>query len=340
MNFYKIARPLLFRLNAETAHHLTLSGLRITQKLGITSFLSPNVRQEPVKVMGLSFPNRVGLAAGLDKAGNCIAGFGSMGFGFVEVGTITPRAQDGNPKPRLFRVREHEAIINRMGFNNPGIERALDNIQRSRKGFDGILGINIGKNKSTPNENALDDYLHCFKKAYDHADYIAVNVSSPNTSGLRELQTPKLARDLLSPLMDEKEKLKEGTGKNVPVAIKIDPDMGDDQIKGLSELFSELQIDAVIATNTSVSRKGISGHSLSDEDGGLSGAPINTRSNEVIAKFHAELNDKIPIIGVGGINSKEDAKEKLSAGASLIQVYTGLIYQGPALIKELAKIES
>ena len=339
MNFYKIARPLLFRLDAERAHHLTLSGLRIAQRLGITSFLRPNVRQEPVTVMGLNFPNRVGLAAGLDKSGNCIAGFGSMGFGFVEVGTITPRAQDGNPKPRLFRVREHEAIINRMGFNNPGIESALDNIQKSRKGFDGILGINIGKNKSTPNENALDDYLHCFRKSYDHADYIAVNVSSPNTSGLRELQTPKFARELLSPLMDEKEKLKEDTGKNVPVAVKIDPDMGDDQIKDLSDLFIELQIDAVIATNTTISRKNISDHLLSDEKGGLSGSPLNARSNEVIAKLHTELKDKVPIIGVGGINSKKDAEEKLSAGASLIQVYTGLIYQGPALINQLTKID-
>ena len=187
MNFYKIARPILFRLDAERAHDLTLRGLRIAQRMGITSFLSPGHSKEPVKLMGLNFPNRVGLAAGLDKSGNCVAGFGSMGFGFVEVGTITPVAQEGNPRPRLFRVREHEAIINRMGFNNPGIETALDNIQKSRKGFEGILGINIGKNKKTPNENALDDYLHCFRKSYTHADYIAVNVSSPNTSGLREL---------------------------------------------------------------------------------------------------------------------------------------------------------
>ena len=339
MNFYKIARSLLFRLDAERAHHLTLSGLRMAQRLGIASFMRSNAPQEPVKVMGLSFPNRVGLAAGLDKSDDCIAGFGSMGFGFVEVGTITPLAQDGNPKPRLFRIREHQAIINRMGFNNPGIETALKNIQKSRKGFDGILGINIGKNKITPNENALDDYVHCFRKSYGHADYIAVNISSPNTSGLRELQTPKFARELLSPLMDEKEKLKEETGKNVPVAVKIDPDMGNDQIKDLSDLFNELQIDAVIATNTTVSRMSISDHRLSNEKGGLSGAPLNERSNEVIAELHAELKDKIPIIGVGGINSKKDAEEKLSAGASLIQIYTGLIYQGPSLIKQLVRME-
>ena len=338
MNFYKIARPLLFRLNAERAHHLTLSGLRLAQKLGITSFLRPKSKKDPVKVMGLNFPNRVGLAAGLDKSGNCIAGFGSIGFGFVEVGTITPHAQDGNPKPRLFRLREHEAIINRMGFNNPGIERALNNIQKSRKGFDGVLGINIGKNKNTPNERALDDYLHCFRKAHNCADYIAVNISSPNTSGLRELQTPKFARELLAPLMNEKERLNEDTGKNVPVAVKIDPDMDNDQIKGLSDLFSELQIDAVIATNTTVSRKNISDHQLSDETGGLSGSPLNAKSNEVIAELHAELKSEIPIIGVGGINSKKDAEEKLSAGAALIQVYTGLIYQGPSLIRQLISI--
>ena len=339
MNLYKIARPLLFRLDAERAHHLTLSGLRLAQKLGITSFLRPKSKKDPVKVMGLNFPNRVGLAAGLDKSGNCIAGFGSIGFGFVEVGTITPRAQDGNPKPRLFRVRKHEAIINRMGFNNPGIESALNNIQKSRKGFDGVLGINIGKNKNTPNERALDDYLHCFRKAHNYADYIAVNISSPNTSGLRELQTPKFARELLTPLMNEKERLNEDTGKNVPVAVKIDPDMGDDQIKGLSDLFSELQIDAVIATNTTVSRKNISDHQLSDETGGLSGPPLNAKSNEVIAELRAELKSEIPIIGVGGINSKKDAEEKLSAGAALIQVYTGLIYQGPSLIRQLITIE-
>ena len=338
MNFYKIARPILFRLDAERAHDLTLRGLRIAQKMGITSFLSPGHSKEPVKLMSLNFPNRVGLAAGLDKSGNCVAGFGSMGFGFVEVGTITPVAQEGNPRPRLFRVREHEAIINRMGFNNPGIETALDNIQKSRKGFEGILGINIGKNKKTPNENALDDYLHCFRKSYTHADYIAVNVSSPNTSGLRELQTPKFARELLSPIMDEREKLKEQTGKSVPVAVKIDPDMGTDQIKELSELFIELELDAIIATNTTVSRDSINDHRLSTETGGLSGSPLNEKSNEVIAKLHTELKDKVPIIGVGGINSKEDAQEKLSAGASLVQIYTGLIYQGPSLIKELAEL--
>ncbi len=338
MNFYKIARPILFRLDAERAHDLTLRGLRIAQRMGITSFLSPGHSKEPVKLMGLNFPNRVGLAAGLDKSGNCVAGFGSMGFGFVEVGTITPVAQEGNPRPRLFRVREHEAIINRMGFNNPGIETALDNIQKSRKGFEGILGINIGKNKKTPNENALDDYLHCFRKSYTHADYIAVNVSSPNTSGLRELQTPKFARELLSPIMDEREKLKEQTGKSVPVAVKIDPDMGTDQIKELSELFIELELDAIIATNTTVSRDSINDHRLSTETGGLSGSPLNEKSNEVIAKLHTELKDKVPIIGVGGINSKEDAQEKLSAGASLVQIYTGLIYQGPSLIKELAEL--
>ena len=338
MNFYKIARPILFRLDAERAHDLTLRGLRIAQRLGITSFLSPGHSKEPVKLMGLNFPNRVGLAAGLDKSGNCVAGFGSMGFGFVEVGTITPVAQEGNPRPRLFRVREHEAIINRMGFNNPGIETALHNIQKSRKGFEGILGINIGKNKKTPNENALDDYLHCFRKSYTHADYIAVNVSSPNTSGLRELQTPKFARELLSPIMDEREKLKEETGKSVPVAVKIDPDMGTDQIKELSELFIELELDAIIATNTTVSRDSINDHRLSTETGGLSGSPLNEKSNKVIAKLHTELKDKVPIIGVGGINSKEDAQEKLSAGASLVQIYTGLIYQGPSLIKELAEL--
>ena len=339
MNFYKIARSLLFKLDAEKAHDVSINGLRALQSLGLTPLLEPNLKNNPINIMGLNFPNRIGLAAGLDKSGQCINGFGSMGFGFVEVGTITPKPQSGNPKPRLFRLKEHNAIINRMGFNNPGIENAIDNIIKSSKGYSGIVGVNIGKNKITPNAEALDDYMKGLRSFYNIADYIAVNVSSPNTSGLRELQSPEYARKLISPLMKERDLLSHQYEKIVPIAVKLDPDMQRDQIMALAELFLELKIDAVIATNTTVSRDKVQDHKLSQELGGLSGKPLHSQSNDAIHNFKNSLNDEIPIIGVGGILSKKDAEEKIEAGAKLLQIYTGLIYRGPALIREIAEIE-
>ena len=339
MNFYKIARSLLFKLDAEKAHDVSINGLRALQSLGLTPLLEPNLKNNPINIMGLNFPNRIGLAAGLDKSGQCINGFGSMGFGFVEVGTITPKPQSGNPKPRLFRLKEHNAIINRMGFNNPGIEKAIDNIIKSSKGYGGVVGINIGKNKITPNAQALDDYMKGLRSFYNIADYIAVNVSSPNTSGLRELQSPEYAKKLISPLMKERDLLSHQYEKIVPIAVKLDPDMQRDQIMALAELFLELKIDAVIATNTTVSRDKVQDHKLSQELGGLSGKPLHSQSNDAIHNFKNSLNDEIPIIGVGGILSKKDAEEKIEAGAKLLQIYTGLIYKGPALIRELIEIE-
>ena len=241
MNFYKIARSLLFKLDAEKAHDVSINGLRAMQSLGLTPLLEPNLQNNPINIMGLKFPNRIGLAAGLDKSGQCINGFGAMGFGFVEVGTITPRPQSGNPKPRLFRLKEHNAIINRMGFNNPGIENAIDNIIKSSKGYSGIVGVNIGKNKITPNTEALHDYMKGLRRFYNIADYITVNVSSPNTSGLRELQSPEYARKLISPLMKERAILSHQYEKIVPIAVKLDPDMQRDQIMALAELFLELK---------------------------------------------------------------------------------------------------
>ena len=335
MDFYKITRPILFRLDPERAHGLTMTGLRIMAGLKVESLLSPGISAEPIEVMGIKFPNRIGLAAGLDKSGNCISALGAMGFGSIEVGTITPLAQDGNPKPRLFRIKDRQAIINRMGFNNPGIDKALENIRLSRKGFKGVVGINIGKNKVTENSQAIDDYLKCFRKAYPIADYIAVNISSPNTAGLRDLQNPQTAEDLLSRLKDEQALLQEESGRYVPFAVKIAPDIHCGQIKELCELFNALRIDAVIATNTTISREAIKGLPHATENGGLSGSPIAEKSTEVIAELSEDLDKSIPIIGVGGIDSVTSAKEKIKAGAKLVQVYTGLIYRGPSLVREL-----
>ena len=335
MDFYKITRPILFRLDPERAHNLTMTGLRMITRLKAESLLNPGISTEPIEVMGITFPNRIGLAAGLDKAGNCISALGAMGFGAIEVGTITPRAQDGNPKPRLFRIREREAIINRMGFNNPGIDAALENITLSRKGFEGVVGINIGKNKVTENSRAIDDYLECFRKAYPLADYIAVNISSPNTAGLRDLQDPEAAEQLLRRLKKEQALMHEEHGRYVPFAVKIAPDIQSGQIKGLAELFNALRMDAVIATNTTISREAVDGLPHSSENGGLSGNPLAEKSTEVIAALHRDLDPSIPIIGVGGIDSVESAAAKIAAGAKLVQVYTGLIYRGPALVREL-----
>ena len=343
-DFYKIARKILFRLDAETAHHLTLDGMRWAKRLGLLGVLTGSSRRsDPVgseiEVMGLRFPNRVGLAAGLDKAGMAVDAFGALGFGHVEVGTVTPRPQPGNDKPRLFRLVEHEAIINRMGFNNPGVLALLANLEKSRGGFRGILGINIGKNFDTQNERALDDYLACFIAVYAAADYVAVNLSSPNTKGLRDLQNVETCRELIRVLQSAREELAPAnSGKRTPIAIKIAPDLSDDQIRDLAGVFSEMKIDGVIATNTTIDRSAVAAHPRAVEAGGLSGAPVRQRSTEVIRVLRAALAPEIPIIGVGGILSAEDARKKLDAGAALVQVYTGLVYRGPALVREIAEL--
>lgn len=336
-SLYPIARTCLFRLNAETAHHLSLYALRMAEKTKLLGLLSPEDEfVSPVEVMGLRFPNRVGLAAGLDKEGSVIDGLGRLGFGFVEIGTITPKSQPGNEKPRLFRLIQHEAIINRMGFNNPGIEAGVENVSRS-KSFGGVVGFNIGKNKVTPNENAADDYLICLREAYGVADYIAVNLSSPNTPGLRDLQGAEASARLLETLKKEQAKLEVEHGKKVPLLFKVAPDLDADHIRDLSKVFLDGGLDGLIATNTTLDRHAVEGHPYANQAGGLSGRPVRDKSTEVLRAFSSHLGGKIPIIGVGGISSVEDAREKLDAGASLVQIYTSFIYQGPKLVKELAR---
>ncbi|MCF6313845.1 MAG: quinone-dependent dihydroorotate dehydrogenase [Verrucomicrobiales bacterium] len=339
-DFYKIARKVLFSLKPETAHHLTLSGANFAHRLGLLTLLTGKPpASQPVEVMGLTFPNRIGLAAGMDKSGRAVAAFGALGFGHVEIGTITPRAQPGNPQPRLFRLREHQAIINRMGFNNPGMTAVLANLEKSRQGYSGIVGINLGKNFDTPNENAIDDYLSGFRQAYAAADYIAINLSSPNTKGLRDLQAADTTRGLITALQEQRKKLAAShQGKIVPIAIKIAPDLSDQHIADLAQVFNQTHIDAVIATNTTIDRQAVAGHAHADEAGGLSGRPVTDRSTEVIRQLRQNLTADIPIIGVGGIFSAEDAQNKLDAGATLVQIYTGLIYQGPSLIHDILKL--
>ncbi|MCL4104584.1 UNVERIFIED_CONTAM: hypothetical protein GTU68_004538 [Idotea baltica] len=302
--------------------------MRMAQQLRLLSVLTGLDRQtNPIETMGLNFPNRVGLAAGMDKSGLAVDAFGAIGFGHVEVGTVTPVPQSGNPQPRLFRLVEHQGIINRMGFNNPGVEQMMRNLDHSAKNFEGVLGINIGKNAVTPNENALDDYLTCFRGVYSRADYVTANLSSPNTKGLRDLQT-----------QNERDSLSTTHGKYVPITIKIAPDLEKEAIEGLAGVFSETKIDGVIATNTTISREVVKDHPLGDEAGGLSGAPLTNHSTEVIKILRGALDDSIPIIGAGGIMNGDHAKAKVEAGAGLVQIYSGLVYRGPALVKECAGV--
>jgi len=329
---YGVLRNLLFQLPAEQAHNLTLNGLDVAQKLGMLKALSRRPASCPVNVMGLEFPNPVGLAAGLDKNADHLDALGSLGFGFIEVGTVTPLAQPGNPKPRMFRLPEHQAIINRMGFNNEGLEHLLANVRQRR--YQGVLGINVGKNKNTPNEDSELDYRKGIAAVYGHADYITVNVSSPNTPGLRDLQFGDSLKQLLHAIKDEQLKCQNAQGRYVPVAVKIAPDMEDEGIRFVADALLEAGLDGVIATNTTISRDAVRGHQYEDEAGGLSGAPVRQPSLRVIQGLHAELGGRLPIIGVGGITDGESAVEKIRAGASLVQVYTGFIYRGPALINE------
>ncbi|WP_299201455.1 quinone-dependent dihydroorotate dehydrogenase [uncultured Amphritea sp.] len=332
---YQAARSLLFKLDPETAHDLSLNSLSLMSSVGLNTLLRVKTLSQPVEVMGIQFPNPVGLAAGLDKNGIAIDGMAALGFGFIEVGTVTPRPQPGNPQPRLFRIPEHQAIINRMGFNNQGVDRLLKNIEKSR--FDGVLGINIGKNFDTPVENAIDDYLICMRKVYDKATYITVNVSSPNTPGLRSLQFGDSLNELLAALKTEQARLVQLHGKYVPVAVKIAPDMSEDEFGLVAAALKSYEMDGVIATNTTLSRNGVEDSPVAQEAGGLSGVPVRNAATKAIRILARELDGALPIIGVGGITNGFDAAEKIEAGASLVQVYTGFIYRGPELISESVK---
>ncbi len=329
---YDLARALMFRLDAETSHELALGSMNFAASLGLHKLMGASAQSLPTKVMGIRFPNPVGLAAGLDKNGTAVDGLAAMGFGFVEVGTVTPRPQPGNPKPRLFRIPEHQAIINRMGFNNDGVDQLLKNLDRSS--YQGVLGINIGKNKDTPNEQAHLDYLLCLRKVYSRASYITVNVSSPNTPGLRTLQFGDSLNSLLDALKTEQAKLARVHGRYVPIAVKIAPDMTEEELGLVASSLKTYEMDGVIATNTTLSREGVEDSPVSAEAGGLSGAPVRNRSTATIRALAGHLDGALPIIGVGGITEGFDAAEKIEAGASLVQIYTGFIYRGPALVRD------
>ena len=338
MDIYSLIRPLLFRLDGEQAHDLTLNSLRLANKTGALAFLPRPPQCRPRTVMGLEFANAVGLAAGLDKNGAYIDGLAALGFGFIEVGTVTPRPQPGNPKPRLFRLPQAEAIINRFGFNNLGVDNLVTNVRASRFHQDGgTLGINIGKNFDTPNERATEDYLICLRKVYAHASYVTVNISSPNTKNLRQLQEKEALAHLLAVLKEEQAKLADKHGRYVPLALKIAPDLESEQVREIADLLREYSIDGVIATNTTLSRDAVAGQPHAEEAGGLSGAPVRDKSTVVIRQLAQELQGALPIIGVGGILSGADAIEKIEAGASLVQVYSGLIYRGPQLVRDVCQ---
>lgn len=332
---YSLFRPLLFALEPEAAHEATFAALDAAAKIGVAPIVFPRAPAAPITVMGLTFPNRVGVAAGLDKNAEHIDGLAAMGFGFIECGTVTPRAQPGNPKPRLFRLPQAEALINRLGFNNGGIDRFLANANRAR--YRGVLGLNIGKNFDTSNDRAVDDYLACLRAVYARASYVAVNVSSPNTKGLRELQHEEALSRLVTALKAEQAKLAQEHGKYTPIAIKIAPDLKRAAIQRIARLLAKHRIDAVIATNTTVSRAGVEGLPGADEEGGLSGRPLREPSTAAVRTLAKALDGALPIIGVGGILRGADAKEKIDAGASLVQIYTGLIYRGPDLVAECAR---
>ena len=335
---YKCARNALFQLDPETSHDLSMASLKLMAKTPAGALIRSQVPDAPRKIWGIDFPNPVGLAAGLDKHADYLDGVAAMGFGFVEVGTVTPQPQPGNPKPRLFRLPEHEAIINRFGFNSKGVDHLVEQVQRAN--FNGVLGINIGKNKETPNESAVDDYLACMDKVYAHANYITANISSPNTPGLRALQKADSLIELIKPLKERQAKLADQYGRYVPIAVKIAPDLGDDEINMMAGVFSDTGIDGLICSNTTLDRSAVEGHKHAEEVGGLSGAVLMQHSTEVLRKLRTAVGSEMPIIGVGGINSGDDAAEKIKAGADLVQIYSGFIYQGPSLIKDSVKAVS
>ena len=329
--WYPLARAALFQLDPETAHHVTLDNLARAERCGLLQWW-PRPDDQPVEAFGLTFRNPVGLSAGLDKNGDYIDALAALGFGFLEIGTITPRPQAGNPKPRIFRLPQAGAIINRLGFNNAGVDHLVRNVERMR--YDGVLGINIGKNADTPVERAEDDYLICLEKVYPHADYITVNISSPNTQGLRSLQNEEALTRLLSALKERQTQLSGEHGRYVPLLVKIAPDLSLAEVEGMAAVFRAQEIDGVIATNTTLARDAVAGLRHAGETGGLSGRPVRVSSTRVLHELTAALDGKMPVIGVGGISDAESAAEKIRAGASLVQIYTGFIYEGPGVIRQ------
>ena len=335
---YFVPKSVLFNLDPETAHDLTIGALARLQNTPLACLWAENRVQDPVTLAGVTFPNRVGMAAGLDKNGRVIDGLGAMGFSFVEVGTVTPKAQPGNPKPRMFRLPQARALINRLGFNNEGLDSFLANVKQARfRANGGILGLNIGKNAATPIENAVDDYLIGLAGVYPHADYITVNISSPNTKNLRALQSDEALDDLLGRLQERRQQLIQQHGRTVPMFVKIAPDLDETQVGVIAATLQKNGIDGVIATNTTISREAVKGLQHAEETGGLSGAPVLEASNQVIRQLRAALGPRYPIIGVGGVMSAADARAKRDAGADLVQIYTGLIYEGPQLVRDCAE---
>ena len=331
---YGLIRKALFLTDPETAHGLALESLRLGYGVGATGLLFGE-QSQPVTVMGLEFPNPVGMAAGMDKNGDYIDALGSLGFGFVEIGTVTPRPQAGNPKPRVFRLEKATGMINRLGFNNKGVDYLVK--QAAKRKFTGILGINIGKNFDTPIEKAAEDYLICLEKVYPHADYITINISSPNTKGLRDLQAAEQLDELLSAINARRQQLAYEYDKRVPLVVKVAPDLEDEQISEIAEVVVRNEFDGLIATNTTISREEVKGMRHGHEQGGLSGAPVLQKANHVLAAFRAALPDEITLIGVGGITKGEDAAEKINLGADLVQFYTGFVYRGPDLVRDSLK---
>jgi dihydroorotate dehydrogenase len=329
---YDLLRPLLFALDAETAHGLTLYGLDVAHRSELMRFVASPAAELPVEAFGIRFPNPVGLAAGLDKNAEHLGALGALGFGFVEVGTVTPRPQAGNPKPRLFRLPKHEAIINRMGFNNAGVDALVGNVRKS--GYAGVLGINIGKNKDTPNEHAVDDYLFCLERVHAHAGYVTVNISSPNTQGLRDLQQEESLRRFVGTLREAQERLGSQSGARKPMLLKIAPDLTEAELDAIAEVLLASGIDGVICTNTTIDRTHVATDPRGNEAGGLSGKPLFTPSTAVLRGMRKRLGEHVAIVGVGGILDGGDAAEKLEAGATLVQLYSGLIYRGPRLVAE------
>lgn len=332
MMWYQLVKPFLFALDPEYSHDLTFSVLKFLNHCG--AFSQKKTFPHEINCMGLKFPNPIGLGAGLDKNGDCLSAWAYMGFGFIEIGTITPKPQNGNPKPRLFRLPSSYALINRMGFNNKGVDYLIEKL--NKKSFNCPVGVNIGKNRDTSLLLAHEDYLYCFRKVYQYADYVTVNLSSPNTPGLKDLQHGESLKSIIVPLKMEQNQLSDKFGKKVPLLVKISPDLLDDELKSIIDILMGLEIDGVIATNTTLRRDNIEGHHAKEE-GGLSGKPLFNPSTQIVKSIYQQTGDKLPIIAIGGVMSALDAKEKFKAGAKLIQLYTGLIYRGPGLVEEIAK---